>query len=421
MKMRLERLRNYNQTLSNNTMLDTYYHRIKQFLNERNISILSYEQIDVTNDNMQKDIKMKVTHLREVQLQELLNIKNGQELEHGCQKSCCWSQKKMKNFYNGEKDRFPTVLDRISQIDMKLLADLHYGNLPIPDEIQLSKLTHDILPCLQNNTVIFVDTPNLDEFFKTMHDNISVNYILMTGDSDVPCPFNISHLHGHLLDEIFAGKTRIIHWFAMNCNLGNNEEWKKSKIFSCIPQGIDQWSNVRYHIQLAHGKDDSIYNTDLKTNDYWILTSFTTKHAPNYRKPLWKLSCSGRLKNISKCFYRSNLIDQWRYYIYLAQSKFIFSPPGDGMDCYRTWEALYFGSIPIVINASINSIFENLPVLIVNNYEEINLELLKNVYDSLIKQKFDYRRLYKGYWQREINYYRNSSEIIQIHYTTSRQ
>jgi hypothetical protein len=66
-----------------------------------------------------------------------------------------------------------------------------------------------------------------------------------------------------------------------------------------------------------------------------------------------------------------------------------------------------------------NSIYENLPVLIVNNYEEITLELLKNVYDNMTKQTYDYRRLYKGYWQQKINYYRNSSEMIQIHYNTS--
>ena len=90
------------------------------------------------------------------------------------------------------------------------------------------------------------------------------------------------------------------------------------------------------------------------------------------------------------------------------------------MDCYRTWEALYLGSIPIILNSPINSIFENLPVLIVDNYEDINLELLKNVYDNMTKQKYDYRRLYKGYWQREINSYRNSSEMIQIIYTKSR-
>ena len=142
----------------------------------------------------------------------------------------------------------------------------------------------------------------------------------------------------------------------MNCDLGDNEQWKKSSIFTCIPLGISQWFHQRYYMQLASGKDDSIHNTDLKTNDYWLFTSFTIHHVSKYRKPLFELSCRGRLKNISKCVYQKNNLDLWRYYIHIARSKFVLSPPGLGMDCYRTWEALYLGSIPIVLNSSLHSV-----------------------------------------------------------------
>jgi hypothetical protein len=399
---------------------DTYHRRISNYLNEKKISLFSYEQSNVTNEDLQRDINTKVIEIRDRQHQELVKIKNDQELQRGCQQTCCWSRRKMKHFYNGEKDRFPTVLDRLSQIDIKLLADLHYGNLPVPDEIQLSKLTDDILSCLQNNTIIFVDTPDLSNFFNRFHERISVNYILITGDSDLSCPVHIMNSHLYLLNQIFARKTRIIHWFAMNCDLGNNEQWKKSNIFTCIPQGISQWSNQRYFMQLASGKDDSIHNIDLKTNDYWILTSFNVLHAPKYRQSLFTLSCMGRLKNISKCSYQKDLMNLWKYYVSIGRSKFVFSPPGVGMDCYRTWETLYLGSIPIVINSSLNPIFEKLPVLIVDDYNQINLDFLKNVYDNMTKQTYDYRRLYKGYWQRVINSYRNTSDMIQIHYMKSK-
>jgi hypothetical protein len=396
--------------------VDTYFRRIKQFLKKRNVSILSYERKIKTDDNLLTDIQKEIVDLHQIQRQELFNITHGDVIRNGCQQSCCWSQRRMRKFYNGEKDRFPGVLDRLSQIDIKLLADLHYGSLRIPDGIILPKLTNDILPCLQNNTVIFVDTINLRQFFKDFHEKILVNYILITGDSDFSCPSNVIHTHFNLLDQIFSGKTRILHWFAMNCNVGGNEQWKKSKIFSCIPQGISQWFNQRYYMHLASGKDDSIHNTHLKSDDYWIFTSYN-KHNGLIRKKVWDLSCNGRLQNISKCFYQLDAIDQWRYYIHIARSKFIVSPPGGGNDCYRTWEALYLGSIPIILNTAINSIFQQLPVLIVNNYEDITLELLKDVYDNMTRQNYDYRRLYKGYWQDQINSFRNSSEILQIHYT----
>ncbi|UJR13224.1 hypothetical protein I4U23_000246 [Adineta vaga] len=327
-------------------------------------------------------------------------------------------------FYSGEeKDRLPTYFDRLSSIDMKLLADLHYGNLTIPNEISLEKLTTNILPCLQNSTIIFVDTTNLKDFFDKFHQEILINYILITGDSDLSAPLHLISSHYHLLDDIFQGKTRIIHWFAMNCDFGNESKWIKSNIFSCIPQGISQWNNQRYRMQLISKKTNIISQTQMKTNDYWIFTSFQIVGRFQYRKyrqPLWYLSCYGRLKSLSKCFYGTKSKDQLEYYKNLRQSKFVFSPPGVGMDCYRTWEILYLGSIPIVLNSTLNSIYEQLPILIVNNFEEIQEEFLKNIYKKMIKQTFDYRRLYKGYWQNRIHSYKNSSEFIQFHYTINK-
>ena len=100
----------------------------------------------------------------------------------------------------------PTVLDRLSSIDMKLLADVHYGELPVPDQIHLPKLTDDILPCLQNRTIIFVDTTSLKDFFQTFYKKISIHYILITGDSDRSCPRHLMGSHFHRLNDIFFWK-----------------------------------------------------------------------------------------------------------------------------------------------------------------------------------------------------------------------
>ena len=55
----------------------------------------------------------------------------------------------------------------------------------------------------------------------------------------------------------------------------------------------------------------------------------------------------------------------------LSKYKFILSPPGAGIDCHRTWEALYCGTIPIVISSSINELYEDLPVLTVSSWDVI--------------------------------------------------
>jgi len=101
---------------------------IGPFFNERNLSHLSSEQIRRINDNLIETIKKKIVHFRRTQIGDIINIKNGTEIFYECKKSCCWSKRQMIEFYNGEKDRSPTYFDRLSQIDMKLLSDLHYGN-----------------------------------------------------------------------------------------------------------------------------------------------------------------------------------------------------------------------------------------------------------------------------------------------------
>lgn len=66
-------------------------------------------------------------------------------------------------------------------------------------------------------------------------------------------------------------------------------------------------------------------------------------------------------------------IQTWRNMTGFA---FVLSPFGNGMDCHRTWEALLCGCIPIVRSTVFNEMFEGLPVLIVEKWSDISLQLL---------------------------------------------
>jgi hypothetical protein len=54
--------------------------------------------------------------------------------------------------------------------------------------------------------------------------------------------------------------------------------------------------------------------------------------------------------------------------------RFVASPPGNGVDCHRTWEALYLRSVPIVLRSSLTEAFERLglPLWLVDSYDELN-------------------------------------------------
>jgi hypothetical protein len=91
------------------------------------------------------------------------------------------------------------------------------------------------------------------------------------------------------------------------------------------------------------------------------------------------------------------------YYFDLAQHKFAFSPPGNGVDCHRTWEALYLGVVPIVINSANMDEFSELPILFVNNWEDISYTYLEEKYEEMRCKLFDLSKMKISYWKKRIN------------------
>jgi hypothetical protein len=62
----------------------------------------------------------------------------------------------------------------------------------------------------------------------------------------------------------------------------------------------------------------------------------------------------------------------------LSNSVFCLSPPGNGVDSHRTWESLLMGCIPIVLHYKpLLPLYENLPVYVVNSWDEITESNLK--------------------------------------------
>lgn len=90
----------------------------------------------------------------------------------------------------------------------------------------------------------------------------------------------------------------------------------------------------------------------------------------------------------------------------MAASKFVFSPRGNGIDCHRTCEALYLGAIPIVKTSFLDLIYEGLPVLIVQNWDEVDEDFLKKAYHNVKSQRANLERLDASYCKREFNQFK---------------
>jgi hypothetical protein len=85
----------------------------------------------------------------------------------------------------------------------------------------------------------------------------------------------------------------------------------------------------------------------------------------------------------------------------LKKSKFIISPRGNGVDCYRNWDALYEKTIPIVCprECPIMSAYTDLPFLFIDDYAELTEEFLTNEYERILETEYDFSRLFIGHWE----------------------
>ena len=82
------------------------------------------------------------------------------------------------------------------------------------------------------------------------------------------------------------------------------------------------------------------------------------------------------------------------------------APPGNGIDTHRTWECLMVGTIPILIHSPMNSLYDDLPVLIISieDIHEITEEYLNRKYIEIFenKDKYNFEKLYTPYWKSKI-------------------
>jgi hypothetical protein len=90
----------------------------------------------------------------------------------------------------------------------------------------------------------------------------------------------------------------------------------------------------------------------------------------------------------------------------LSRYAFVASPPGNGYDTHRTWEALYLGCVPIVYSSEFSRdlVEKGLPVWIVDSFTEIqgiHEEDLRARYEEL-RPGFDSPFLWLDAWTEEI-------------------
>ena len=95
-------------------------------------------------------------------------------------------------------------------------------------------------------------------------------------------------------------------------------------------------------------------------------------------------------------------MNQENYAATVRDARFVLSPPGNGNDCHRTWEAMYLGAIPVVLEAFLDSgLTSNLPVLAVASWDDflsMSPDERTEAGNALLARPLEMLDL--GYWER---------------------
>lgn len=244
---------------------------------------------------------------------------------------------------------------------------------------------------IPEKSIVYCDICFIDYFFSDVFPYINHPIILITHNGDFSAPGKYYSFLDH---------KNILMWFGQNCDrvhpkfcpipigLANYPRWEygNPEIFDEVLNVlasdlvIEKLDKLYINIALTTSLRNEVYN--LFKNQEYALTVDSGGLASG--KPLRDFLCD------------------------MARSRFVLSPFGGGLDCLRTWEALLVGSIPVVKTSTLDALYQDLPVIIVNDWQEITHEYLTECYDAMKHKTFNYGKLFMDYWVDLIKDFQNS-------------
>ena len=259
----------------------------------------------------------------------------------------------------------------------------------------------------------FADKLKNDKAFKTLN----CRFIVVSGDSDDTCPYDL--FENDIEFKEFLDNDKIIHWYSQNCVQSQHKK------LSQIPIGLAYHHLHNEDIEQEAKKivspmkqeallDSIIYNQQSKKMNmpFWkrdLKCYINFNFEKNYMRSRFGYDRYEAITKIPKHLTFSEKEEVPRTVSWHTQAKFAFvvSPFGNGYDCHRTWEALILGCIPIVKTSGLDSLYDDLPVLIVQDWTDITEKLLMSVITDFKKKhekgKFNYDKLTLNYWMSKIN------------------
>jgi hypothetical protein len=272
------------------------------------------------------------------------------------------------------------------------------------------KQVYNYLPLKNIKTIknpsIYICSSAILDFINSMLPLIDFSFILVSGDCDETVPQEIltNNEFNNLLKD-----SRLIHWFCQNMTIEHDK-------ITRMPIGLDYhtlttrplWGPIsscehqEKMLLLIKEKVLPFWNRNIKCYANFHFT-MNTKLGYDRKDAFQKI-------NKELIYYEENPVPRLITWNKQKDYAFVICPHGGGLDCHRNWEALCLGCIPIVKTSPIDNLYNDLPVLIIKDWQVITNELLNDTIRrfkaKFENNEFNIEKLKLSYWIELINSYK---------------
>lgn len=276
------------------------------------------------------------------------------------------------------------------------------ADLPQSSEIDLEYLDTvasrmNALGAIGRPASVYICSDALHAFATQVLPQIQIQFVLVSGDSDLAispktlgADFDLLSNH-HLLMAWFAQNKDSEHpkLHALPIGLDFHSRWRDAQIWGggfILP--------AMQEAELRQISKNSLRWSDRKMVAYcnWGISVDRGD----------RQECKQKMDS-SAYFYQTERLNRTQTWAEQSQYAFVVSPSGAGLDCHRTWEALSLGCVPIVKRSPMTEVFEGLPVIIVDEWSQVNPIFLKEQAGRLRAESFDCSKLLLQYWIEQIH------------------
>jgi hypothetical protein len=223
------------------------------------------------------------------------------------------------------------------------------------------------------------------------------NIILVSSSSDHPIDDNlVAH---------FINQNKLVKWYGVNMVA-------KSDRCIALPLGITSYDTKQTgrfigfsnditdsHKILADCKSILDIRAIKKKNQNLVYMNFD-ESTNNERQNIKSMFATQSWVTVGKL--DKSHVGRLKFLEEVHHHSYVLCPRGNGIDTHRIWESLYLGTVPIVKMEKGLESFVDLPILFVDNWEQVTMEYLLEKEKFFYESVWNLEKLFFNYWKLRI-------------------